>query len=236
MLRFINSFIYHRILNEEMPNPDIPCYLSESYGQCYEDVILDGLVRSYLIRKNLNVSDLTYLDIGANHPIATSNTYLLNIYHGISGILVEANPDLIPALKKFRPYDQILNAAVTNNNEDKINFFVSKKSELSSLSLDFIKEWKDEEETKEIIIPTIRIMSLLKTLMHKHIILSIDVEGFDLEVLKDINFLEVKPFAIVIEHNDHKNKNIGIQMIELLKKFDYHLYSKTNVNMIFSIF
>jgi FkbM family methyltransferase len=235
MLQTVNTFIYKRVLEQKMPNPNIPCYIHESYSQCYEDTILDGLIRAFLLRKGINEDQLAYLDIGANHPIANSNTYLLHIFHGICGILVDANPELIPALKKFRPYDKVINAAVTDTNEDFVTFYIGEKNELSSLDYDFLKAWDGLEPQKKVNVPTIRVMDLLRQLNDKHVLLSIDVEGFDRKILEDIDYSKIKPFVIVIEHNDHINQSESKFIIDLLSLNGYFLYSKTNVNLIFSI-
>ncbi len=218
-----------------MPNPDIPCYVHESYSQCYEDTILDGLVRAYLIRHQIDASKLAYLDIGANHPIATSNTYLLHIFHGICGILVDANPELIPALKKFRPRDEVVHAAVTNTDEACVTLYLGEKNELSSLSKEFLQAWDGTEPRKSVSVPTVRVMNLLKKLSGKQILLSVDVEGFDRQILEDIDYSAVKPFAIVVEHNDHFDPANGQAIIDFLSARGYFLYAKTNVNFIFSL-
>ena len=236
MLRAINPFIYQRILDKGMPNPDIPSYMHESYSQCYEDTILDGLLRAYLIRHKVDVSEIAYLDIGANHPIATSNTYLLHIFHGIRGILVEANPALIPALKKFRPHDEVIHAAVSTSNQEYATLYLGRYNELSSLDKEFMRSWgaEGDPETK-ITVPSVRVMSLFEKLGGKRIILSIDVEGVDRLILEDIDYSVVKPFAIVVEHNDHLTTSINKGIVELLASSGYFLYAKTNVNYIFSL-
>ena len=235
MLQTVNTFIYKRILERKMPNPNIPCYIHETYSQCYEDTILDGLIRAFLIRKGIDKDQLAYLDIGANHPIATNNTYLLHIFHGIRGILVDANPELIPALKMFRPNDKVINAAVTDTDQDFVTLYIGEKNELSSLDYDFLKAWDGLEPQRKVNVPTIRVMDLLKQLNNKHVLLSIDVEGFDRKILEDIDYSKIKPFAIVVEHNDHLNQSDGKFIIDLLSANGYFLYSKTNVNLIFSI-
>ena len=60
----------------------------DSYSQHGED----KLVRQLL--EKLNLKDLLYVDIGANHPIKISNTYLL-YRNGMRGIVIEPNRDFL---------------------------------------------------------------------------------------------------------------------------------------------
>ena len=48
MNKIVNSFVYQRILESGMPNPNIPAYLTATYSQCYEDIIVEGLLRAYV--------------------------------------------------------------------------------------------------------------------------------------------------------------------------------------------
>lgn len=57
-------------------------------------------MKALSVRGHFDLSAERDLEIGANHPIATSATYLLSVELGISGVLVEANPALIGDLKK----------------------------------------------------------------------------------------------------------------------------------------
>jgi hypothetical protein len=55
-----------------MPFPDIPVNAVEHYGQCSEDIIVRSLLRAIAIRKNVDLREKLYLEIGGNHPFATS--------------------------------------------------------------------------------------------------------------------------------------------------------------------
>lgn len=57
--------------------PALPSYYAETYSQRGEDIVIAGYVEKLIHYKPYANNDIFYLDIGANHPIATSNTYLL---------------------------------------------------------------------------------------------------------------------------------------------------------------
>ena len=113
--RQLNASIYETIAEGGMKTPDIPVYQQKSYGQCAEDIIVLGLVRAMAPDAVLASSGERHLEIGANHPVACSATYLLHEGLGMTGVLVEANPDLIDDLRRFRPHDTIVHAAVVPN-------------------------------------------------------------------------------------------------------------------------
>jgi len=69
-----------------------------SYSQCGEDRILRHIFSVFGIEKP------TYLDIGAHHPVALSNTYLF-YQKGATGVLVEPNPARYRELVRARPRD-----------------------------------------------------------------------------------------------------------------------------------
>ena len=62
-----------------VPHNKLGTHLQEQYGQLGEDLVLEVFLKSYFSRKGLDLNLIRYLDIGANHSIQTSNTYLF--YH-----------------------------------------------------------------------------------------------------------------------------------------------------------
>ncbi len=68
---------------------------------------LDILIRDLLIRGGYDYKSMSYIEIGACHPILGSSTY--NSYlAGARGVLVEPNPDLQVELRKYRQDDTCL--------------------------------------------------------------------------------------------------------------------------------
>ena len=133
MKRIVNPFVYQPILEHGMPNSTIPAWLSETYSQCYEDVIIDSLIRARVKRRGKSFANIKYIEIGANHPVCTSSTYFLQQKYGAAGILVEANKDLIKTLEKFRPKDTIIWAAAYDQDIESIELNISSENEVSSL-------------------------------------------------------------------------------------------------------
>jgi FkbM family methyltransferase len=233
MNKTINPFVYQRLLEGDMPNSTIPGWLCESYAQAYEDVIIESLIKAYGRKVNRPIS-LSYVEIGANHPVCTNSTYLWQRKYGVNGILVEANPKLIPALQKYRPNDKIINAAATDQEIESVDFYISPDNEISSLDERFVNAWKNLGVQEKITVPTIRVNTLLEAVKQVElVVLIVDVEGLDLRILKDIDFDQYRPFIIEVEPSDGFAPGTGNAMVEFLASKGYNLVSETDVNLIF---
>lgn len=171
----------------------------KSYSQFGEDMILKTLFL-YLFCKD--ITNIKYVDIGANYPIEDNNTY--NLYlNGGSGILVEPNPYFIPFYKLDRPNDTIINAGIKfDPNIDSALYY---DFGYYALGLNTFSEEKKNEvikyhELKQThTLPLIDVNDVLSKMDYIDFI-SLDVEGVELEVLKNVNFdnkqLRAKLFCI----------------------------------------
>jgi FkbM family methyltransferase len=234
MNKIVNSFVYQRILEDGMPNSTIPAWIGETYSQCYEDVIIDSALRAHVKTLGRPVGGITYVEIGANHPVCTSASYLLQRRYGVNGILVEANPKLIPALQKHRPHDLVVNAAVSDEDIATVDFYIAPDNEISSLDQNFVKAWKEGQVQEKVTVPVIRINHLLETASAAELVmLSIDVEGYDMRLLEDIDFDRFKPFIIQVEPSDAYAPGTSARMIDFLASKGYTLIGETDVNLIF---
>ena len=224
--------MYQHILETGMPNPNIPAYMTETFSQCYEDVIMDSMIRAH-VKTNGTPNGITFIEIGANHPVCTSASYLLQQRYNMTGILVEANPKLVPALQQFRSGNQIINAAVVDSDEQTVDFYISANNETSSLDEQFVTVRTPGIEEK-ITVSTIRINKLLEmTSGAEMVILSVDVEGYDLRLLQDIDFTKYRPFMIQVEPSEHYSPGSTKNIIDFLATNNYNLVAETDVNLIF---
>src|SRR6185369_13784792 len=72
--------------------------VNPSYAQQGEDLVVKNVLAV------LGISTPSYLDIGAHHPVKSSNTYLF--YRGGGrGVLVEPNPTYVKLLREQRKED-----------------------------------------------------------------------------------------------------------------------------------
>jgi len=233
-MKTINQFTYAEINNYNCSNPTIPSWIMETYAQYGEDIIIEAILKAFLSRNTQKQYSFTYIEIGANHPISTNSSYLFYKKYNASGILIEANPELISELKRVRPRDLILNYAISNNDSDQVEFYISKDTEISSLNEEFVKAW-DKEKAKNIKkVKNKRINSILELAKNVDLLyLSIDVEGLDLNLIKDIDYEKYCPFIIQCEPGEGFRKGTKKEIIDFLQNKNYMLLSETEGNLIF---
>ena len=242
MKKVINPFVYDYIVHYGVPNPTIPAWVHETYSQGYEDVVICGELTAYQLRKNVQLdhNNLTYIEVGANHPIATSSTFLISKEFNVGGILVEPNPKLAEQLRTYRVNDNIIEAAVTVGEEKEIDFYLCSDNEISSVDKQFVEKWSGISNNfpgiqEKITVKTVNINELLEFVKDKEIvILTIDVEGLDLKILKDVNLESCRPYIIVIEPSEAYSPGNTKSMIDYMNDNNYKLISANFVNLIFA--
>src|ERR1700749_1135971 len=145
-----NVFINHGCQALGIEKAPINTFVQETYAQCNEDLIVDAVLRAQLTRAGRDMRTLRYIEIGANHPVQTNSTYLLNALYGATGVLVEANPALAAILEKVRKEDKVVNCAVSTSSAPTVTLHVHEKNELSSVSKDSIARFTQFGGTEKI--------------------------------------------------------------------------------------
>lgn len=183
------------------------------YSQDGEDAIFMKLCKK---KKGL------YVDIGCNHPKRYNNTY--NLYlNGWRGINIDPNKALIESYNKERPNDINIVSGVAMNkinltyfefNENLLNTFDEKRKEylLKHSTYELISTKKVRCQ------PLSTILSEIVTNKSYIDLMSIDTEGFDLEVLQSNDWDRFSPEYIMIE-------DIGLDL-QFLNKSQIHIFLK----------
>ncbi|GGF92308.1 FkbM family methyltransferase [Paenibacillus abyssi] len=208
-----------------------------SYSQAGEDSIVDYIIRVLRIP----YTEVTYIDLGANHAKNLSNTYFF-YSKGSKGVLVEANPNLIPELKFFRDRDVVLNNCVDVETGKNVEFFILNIDGLSTTSYDAAVKMCETNPNVEIIdkmvVKTVSFNYIAEHYLGKApTILSIDLEGKDMEILHSIDYTKYRPLVMIVEMIDYdtklaygtKNKDIK----SFMESNDYDEYAFTGINSIF---
>ncbi len=233
----LNPFVYNALRAAKIKRPDISVGVPEFYGQCGEDLIVLSLLRARVLSTNASLDGRRYLEIGGNHPFATSATFLLNRELGMTGAIVEANPKLLGDLRAGRPDDIIINGAVQVDDNETVFLTVSKLSELSSIDSEFISKWDGAwaESVGRVEVPAFRINQIIG----RHfggvapVFLSIDVEGIDFQILQDLDLSRYRPWLIQIEPSDRNIPGNSKAIIDYMGTACYGLIAQTPVNLIF---
>ena len=67
------------------------------------------------------------------------------------------------------------------------------------------------------------------------LILSLDVEAYDLPILKDIDWENYKPLLIIVEPSEDYSPGSTNDIIQYLTARNYSIVASTSVNLIFKI-
>ena len=203
----------------------------KSYSQCGEDLIIDRLL------KHLDIQKPFYIDIGANDPVIYSNTYLF-YKNGAAGICVEPNLALCEKIKLKRPRDITLPIGIGEKVGTR-SYFMFNSNALNTFSPEEAKgtERKGFKIVNKTEIPIKRWDDIIKENNVKKIdFLSLDVEGLDLEILKIIDWNNIRPKIICVEtqsfgtSENHRNES---PIENLLGAQGYEIAGMTPINKIF---
>lgn len=205
----------------------------KSYSQCGEDMIIDYVFNL------LGIKSPIYFDIGANTPKKLNNTFFFYENRKGTGVLVEPNPSLSSELKKERPLDEHYNCGIGFNNvEEYADYYMMDWHEFNTFSKEIAYEtqenYKGRNNIKEVVkLKLIGINQILEKHFSKGLdLLSIDVEGLDLQILKSMNFEKYIPKVICVETKVGVHQNSS-DIADYLVSKGYVLFSQTPINGIF---
>lgn len=204
-----------------------------SFSQFGEDIILQAMLHRY------GVTNITYLDIGANEPITGNNTYGFYL-RGHHGVLVEPNTDLCGLLKQVRPKDTILNFGIGSDVESESNFYLFENSPMSTFSQEDAKSYEQQgfPIKKVVKLPLKNINNIIRDYLNDTAptVISLDVEGLDEMILKSLDFNKYQPLFICVETVIFTVKKELIkrtQILDFMASKGYFVYADTHVNTIF---
>jgi FkbM family methyltransferase len=214
----------------------------KSFAQTGEDMIVDWL----LCNLSIPMNEVVYLDLGANHAKKLSNTYHFYL-KGAKGVLVEANPALIPELKFYRHNDVILNFCVAEHSDELMEFTafelgVALGDGLSTTDRDRAEQClalNSALKLRETIsVKSITVDDLIeKYLGRPPVILNIDLEGDELKILQSINFEKYRPAIIIVEMISYGVRPINapkdLEIMSFMEGRGYVECAFTGINSIF---
>ena len=207
-----------------------------SYAQQGEDIALWQLLRSAL-----RLEQPTYMDVGAHHPVFNNNTYLL-YERGCRGVLVEPNPALHGLLEQLRPRDVLVRGGIGVTAQTEADFYIIGGSEDAQLNT-FSREQAEALVTRSNGHYRIeRVMKLpllgINELMRKHWngppnLLSLDTEGFDLPILRSLDFERLRPDVVCVETVEIGGRRLLPEIMQLMAQKGYEARGGSFINTIF---
>lgn len=205
--------------------------LKKSYSNWGVDMMADFFFRYK--------SQGIYIDVGCHHPFLNNNTYPL-YKRGWSGINIDIDYNSIESFNFLRPKDTNIKIAASNTKgETELYFFHNRAAKNTLSKVNGI----NAKEVKKIQTDTLNNLIEKSKYKEKKIdYLSIDVEGFEQNVLNGFNFKKYKPDLVVIEliqggmHEFfyQKIQNIeGSEVYKFMVSQDYKLVNWIHDDLVF---
>jgi len=168
----------------------------------------------------INYKNGFYIECGANDGVDQSNTWHFEKFKNWHGILIEAHPEIFRELKKNRDKRNILvNKFLVSNN------YKSQRVNISNN--DLMSKFSTTNEGSSLSTP-ITLTEVLKNSNAPKLIdlFSLDVEGYEFEVLEGIDFKNFKFKYFLIETNNFNNLNnyLNAKKYKFIDKFSNHDY------------
>lgn len=187
----------------------------------------------------LNYRSGFFIEAGANDGYSQSNTYYLEKKMGWRGILIEAIPELYQKCLRERKRSVVYNFALVGNEYHKSTLNMH-YANLMSAAQDALKteealrlhirkglEIQGIKESYTIDVPARTLGSILDEKLNLPTIdlFSLDVEGFELEVLKGLNIEKYRPRYILVEARFFKEVDDCLNVLyEMVDRFSEHDY------------
>lgn len=200
-----------------------------SYSQEGEDSIL----RRFFENKHTGF----YVDVGAHHPKRFSNTFLF-YKMGWRGINIEPRPGSKVLFDKLRSRDINLEIPISNI-EAELSYYIFDDPALNSFDSNLSQGRNSNTPYKivsELKLKTQRLDKILGQFIpenQKIDFLSIDVEGYDLNVLESNNWEKYRPEIILCEEENFDFNDLSkSKLYEFMSSKKYQIIAKT-VNTLF---
>lgn len=177
-----------------------------------------------------------YVDVGAHHPFRFSNTYML-YKKGWHGINIDAMPGSMRLFDRYRPRDINLETAVAES-PGELTFYI-----FADPAVNTCNEAQAAQSVRQGV-PLVEKKQLrsrrLEDILDQHLpaatpidVMSVDVEGLDLQVLKSNDWTRYRPRLLLVERLDLPFPDLLEDELYLyLKEQQYELYART-VNTLF---
>lgn len=197
----------------------------QSFSQHGEDHLIDKIIKKKKFGK--------FVDVGCHNPIRFSNTFFFYKKRNWTGICIDPQDNYKKLYRLFRPKDKFINCGIGLRRK-KLVFYKFNPSTLSTFSgknaKKYIKIGYKLIDKKKIY--TYPLKELIKSNFD---LLSIDTEGYEMDVLRSINWNKAKPKIIIIETNLHMDddRKQRIKITNYLKGKKYKLIYHNIVNSIF---
>ena len=229
------KFVLSKFLEGSEFQNNIPRIQREYKGKLnaitgYSEFAEDELLVTHLL--NRSIESRIFVDAGA-HSIRCSNSYYFYKHLGWSGIAIEANPLLAKELiGVLPPQVKVVNKALSIE-PGNIDFFISANTFVSSTNRQAVENWGESIDRINLTSDSLQAILDAEKIPLEFGILSIDIEGSDLEVLESLlRYSLYRPRYIISELADAYSKaNNSLSFSKELSE-SYSVIAKTPANLI----
>ena len=147
-----------------------------------------------------------FLEAGAHDGFFESNTYYLEKFKGWDGVLIEPVPELYRECVRQRPKAKVFNCALVSSDYSDLELemvsadtmsFVKSETKEQDTRAKLVKTWVKPEEISVLARTLTSILDELEVV--KVDFLSLDVEGYEMSVLRGLDFSKYRPDYILME-------------------------------------
>lgn len=203
-----------------------------SFSQAGEDRIISFLC------EYLGSPLRTYIDIGAADPVKINNTFLF-YNSGARGVLVEPNPEMTARLRSKRPRDTVLPVGIGASAEREANFYRTTDPTWNTFDKATAEEYERTTQGRIKIVEVVKIPLVnINDVFVEHFagqapdFVSLDVEGFEVPILKSLNFEKYRPKMFCVETLVAATVEQKLEAVEFLASKGYAARGATFVNTI----
>jgi FkbM family methyltransferase len=161
-----------------------------------------GLGEDREIERRLGYSPRFYVDVGANDPVKGSLTFRF-YKQGGQGIIIEPNLEFRERIGRLRPRDLHLAVGLAST-EGELTYYRFEQNVLNTFSREQVEHQLKNgvKIVEEVKMPVCTLAGVLSEHGHTRTLdlLTIDAEGFDLDILQSNNWEKFRPKMILIEH------------------------------------
>lgn len=175
---------------------------------------LDNLDRKLALY--INAKNGFFIEAGANDGVHQSNTLYFERYHGWRGLLIEPVPELAARCRANRPRAIVENCALVASDYAAEHIEIQYCNLMSTVKGSFGSPQAESahlesgkrflqpgEEVYTLSVPARTLSDILDERQITHIdLLSLDVEGYEQEALKGLDFSRHRPVYILVEARD----------------------------------
>jgi len=157
----------------------------------------------------------TFIELGGNDGLQASNSFLLERELGWRGILIEAIPELAAEAQRNRPDAIVVCAAATSSNRSAI--IGMEYEDLTS---------KVHAGASDFMVATTTISTVIDHVMSGDApdLLSVDVEGHELEVIAGLDLARHRPRWILVETDSPESVSRALAGYTCVAQLSYHDY------------